>query len=92
MRRAPADDGDRAGQRRVVLATLAAQPEPRRRAVQVAERGGRARGFHGRRLEARRAHQVQPLGLVVNPESRNKGFSDIGPNGCRAAAMSHSDP
>jgi hypothetical protein len=48
-----------------------------------------------------RAHRVQPLGLVVDPESRNKphldncrvgrGFSDIGPNGCRAAAMSHSD-
>ena len=43
----PSDDGDRTRQRRVVLAKLAVQPEPRRRAVQVAERGGCAREFHG---------------------------------------------
>jgi hypothetical protein len=33
---APADDGDRARKRSVVLAPLAIQPKPRRRAVQVA--------------------------------------------------------
>ncbi len=37
---APADDGDRARQRRVVLAPLAVEPQPRRRAVQVSGRNG----------------------------------------------------
>jgi hypothetical protein len=43
----PPDDRDGARQWRVVLAARAIQPEPGRRAVQVAERGGRARGLHG---------------------------------------------
>jgi len=37
----PADEGDRACQRRVMLAALAVKTQPRRRAVQVADRGGR---------------------------------------------------
>ena len=47
-RPAPADHGDRARQRSVMLAPLAVQPKPRRRAVQVAEGGGGARRLHRR--------------------------------------------
>jgi hypothetical protein len=44
---APPDDGDRARQRRVVLALLAIQPKPGRSSVQVAERGAGAGRLHG---------------------------------------------
>jgi hypothetical protein len=43
---APADHGDRARQWRVMLALLAVQPKPRRRAVQVAERVPIPGGFY----------------------------------------------
>jgi hypothetical protein len=45
---APADDGDRARQRCVTAAAIAVKPQPRRRAVQVAERGVGAGRVHRR--------------------------------------------
>ena len=65
-----ADDGHGAGERRFVLTLLAVEPKPRRRPVQVAERRSRSGlALHGAAFDVRRAHQVQPLGLVADAET-----------------------
>jgi hypothetical protein len=60
----PADHRHSAGDRRRVPALLAIEPEPRCGAVQITEGRGGASGLHATGLDARRAHRVQPLGVV----------------------------
>ena len=65
---APADNSHGTRQRRVMLTALAVQPEPRRRAVQVAERCRRARGLHGADWTPGERLEFQPLLIVVDWE------------------------
>ena len=65
----PADEGDRACQRRVMLAALAVKTQPRRRAVQVADRGWSRGVFMGGN---RRPATGRVSGPERGPMSRRK--------------------
>jgi len=54
---------------------LTIEPQPRRRAVEIAKRGACGTVLHGTALDPRRARRVQLLLIVIDAEGRTKGAS-----------------
>jgi hypothetical protein len=68
----PADEGDRACQRRVMLAALAVKTQPRRRAVQVADRGWSRGVFMGGNRRPATGRVSGPERGPMSPAAREK--------------------